>query len=61
MPISIFIEFNHHSGPSFFQGDDSGHKWIPISPLVSFKTTYYRNRTSYPLRLAYAMIIHKSQ
>ena len=61
MPKTIFIEFNHYTGPSFFQSDDPRHKWIPISPIVSFNTTYYGSRTGYPLRLAYAMTIHKSQ
>ena len=60
MPKTIFIEFNHYTGPSFFQSDDPRHKWIPISPIVSFNTKYYGSRTGYPLRLAYAMTIYKS-
>ena len=34
---------------------------IPISSLVCFNPTVGGSRTYYPLRLAYAMTIHKSQ
>ena len=61
MPKTLFIEYEHYTGSSFFHSDYPRHKLIPISYLVSFNTLYYGSRISYHLRLVYAITIHKSQ
>ena len=60
VPIAITVDFPDYSGPSFFPNKP---KCIPIPPIVhewhdSLNTL---SRQQLPLRLNYAMTIHKSQ
>ena len=60
MPIAIFVEFENYAGPKFFDPSSPKSNWIPINPL-SIYSKNIGTRTQYPLRLAYAFTIHKSQ
>lgn len=60
LPIAIMVKFTHYTGTPFIQNKP---KCIPISPIVyewhnGIKTL---SRQQLPLRLSYAMTIHKSQ
>ena len=60
LPIAILVNFPDYSGPPFIE---SKPKCIPIPPIVfewhnGLKTL---SRQQIPLRLSYAMTIHKSQ
>ena len=61
LPHTVFIEFDNYSGPYFFPADDLRHKWIPINPLTIYNSSLNGSRTQMPIRLAYALTIHKSQ
>ena len=61
LPSAIFIEFDNYSGPKFFTDTDSRKNWIPINPLSIYCNQNGGSRTQYPIRLAYALTIHKSQ
>jgi ATP-dependent DNA helicase PIF1 len=60
-PHTIFIEFDNYAGPYFFNENDPRRKWIPINSVSVFNQTLSASRTQYPMRLAYALTIHKSQ
>jgi ATP-dependent DNA helicase PIF1 len=60
-PHTILVEFGNYSGPYFFKDDDTRHKWIPINPISIYNQNLVATRTQYPIRLAYALTIHKSQ
>ena len=49
-----------YSGPACFEGDDRKN-WVPISVFSSFSPQVNATRTQYPIKLAYAMTVHKSQ
>lgn len=60
LPIAILVNFPDYTGPPFIQTKPN---CIPISPVVhewhnGLKTL---SRQQLPLRLSYAMTIHKSQ
>ena len=59
LPISILVEFNKYKGPAFI----SEHPlWVPIPPITfEWMTNTIHSRKQIPLRLCYAMTIHKSQ
>jgi ATP-dependent DNA helicase PIF1 len=61
LPYAILIEFDNYSGPKFFDNNDDRHNWIPIYPLTIYNPNFSGSRTQYPIRLAYALTIHKSQ
>ena len=55
------MEFEHYSGPKFFPVGHTKENWIPINPMSVYAKIIGCNRIQYPLRLAYALTIHKSQ
>ena len=61
LPKAIFIEFDYYTGPKFFPENDHRHSWIPINPLDIYSQSHGTNRIQYPIRLSYALTIHKSQ
>ena len=61
LPYAILIEFDHYSGPKFFEKNDPRHNWIPINPVNIYNPIFSCSRKQYPIRLAYALTIHKSQ
>ncbi len=61
LPEAIFIEFDNYIGPKFFSADDHRHNWIPINPGDVYCKYHQASRQQYPIRLAYALTIHKSQ
>ncbi len=61
LPVAVMVEFDKYSGPGFRSTDCP--KLVPIAPI----TTQWVNgrtsctRTQLPLRLSYALTVHKSQ
>ena len=60
LPIAILVNFSDYSGPPFIP---TKPKCIPIPPIVHEWHNGLNNlsRQQIPLRLSYAMTIHKSQ
>ena len=55
-----FVEVGGYSGPRQFT-DPGREKWVSI-PKMNYRTDCNRHsRQGYPIRLAYALTIHKSQ
>jgi hypothetical protein len=60
LPAFIVVECPSYEGPPFFLEEEK-KTWIPISPCTFTDDSFQFTRTGYPLRLAYAMTIHKAQ
>jgi hypothetical protein len=55
LPQTIFIEFEHYTGPNFFLDFHPKKKWTPINSYNSYAKNLGCSRTQFPLRLAYAL------
>ena len=59
--IKFYFVYYYYTGPKFFPTNDPRHNWIPISSFNAYSKHYGTNRIQYPIRLSYALTIHKSQ
>ena len=59
LPKSVIVDFPGYTGPHFFKDHPT---WVPIVPFTAqMENSVHSRRTQLPLRLAFAITVHKSQ
>lgn len=58
-PTALLIQFENYSGPKLFSSDDHRKDWIPINIFDCYSTETKASRKQFPIKLAYALTIHK--
>ena len=61
MPACLLVEAPDYIGPSFFPGDDTRSKWIPLFPITRTDTDTGISRTQFPVILGWAITPWKAQ
>ena len=60
LPLLIILRLNSYTGPQCFS-DQELHNCLPIDTTAAYSNKHHATRTQFPIRLAYAMTVHKSQ
>jgi len=57
-PKALVCEFPDYRGPAFYDGEP---KWVPISPMTTFKEGTRMTRTQFPLVAGFALTANKAR